>query len=1365
MIGWYSMGSERKKAMISITLIALMLTLSMAALVPTGGESIKASPKVLESAQLPEPLVYDEIVIDLEYEAVHMEQGLEGLELSINGMDNDPRPDALSLPWETINLDLPVGTKIDDITLRTADMDILPFEAPIRINPTAVHNDYTSGPLLESEPLPPPESHMEWEIGTGIDMETYETTAKMSIKLHPLLPAGDELRLIRSGSIHICYSYPEPFFTTRAEDYDMLIIAPEAFADGLEDYRDYRNSTGTTNVLVTLEEILTDVHWDIQENDTQEEIKRFIYLARLNWGVDFVMLAGDQDRIPSRHIMVMDGHDDYYSDGSQDGRFVPSDLYYSDLFEGGGTDFCGWNDYRTGDSELLWGESTTSNPNRDGMDFLPDVLIGRITPSTTGELDIMLTKIMEYELNAKDSAWFNNATLCGTDTFTQYQYPEGEIVSDLIANNYLTSFNITKHYESLGTLTSIASTVNKGCGFFEMADHGSYSGWGFTGATPSGAVRSSTVSSLDNYYMLPVVVLDACLTSGFDNENASSVTDGKDPVDGYWYYPPGFSASNRDSLAEKFHLNPDGGGIATYGATRVGWGISGYGHPTSLSGYMNTRFFKAYSDGKTRAGELIAQAVTDYRNNLGISGTHDVKTVTEYVLLGDPSLNIGGINSTNARIELDSNEVSGLPGENITVGLTLNNTGILSALFELNVFSEDLTGLEWEAEFTPDSMNLLPGTSGSVSLRIRVPDAALNTTYELFTLSVSSNFLREERSVSLRVNIERIWGLGSSPKIEHIVCGPQSQIWGYADLDNLGNGDESVNMTMIDVPEGWNFSFGDGRTFLLEELIPYGGVVVPYLLEVPIDAVAGNYSIGLTSISTITPASTTFRFSVLVEVVEGLLLEVERTNIQMAPGENRVVDVNVINTGNSNMSYHLNLDISEVVAWPISLEGNDISVPPFSRMVIPLTIAAPDGALADQYGLILSATGGNLSKEIDFLIEVTARHRFTAYPAVEVFPINGTNSAELTINVMNLGNKQDGYDITRVEDGTSPWSSNIARPTITVNPFEVGSFRVDIFYLEPLNGTYSISYSIAPESGGSPQIVTFQVLVRRVFNFTVTGEMQISSVDPGGVIQVSYRIRNLANCQDVFTPSFSVPQDWEVYPRPVDISLGPGEDYFLKVNFTTPEDGLAEIYSVKAFFKSLGLDSTLSVENSASIMPLYSIAWALEDDAESVSVGPGQTDGLVITITNHGNTYDRFEIHIIGHSNLTRWLSFSDNNVRLAPGEMYNITLSISIPSNATNLEYPVILLLGYGQGESSNLTFNLALVDPELEERLAREEARNISIAVLIGVIVLIIMVSVFIFVWRKGSGVDVEDVGMEWDDDEDDWDDDDYDELDEYE
>ena len=49
------MGSERKKAMMSITLTILFLMLSMTALVPVEGEPIDATPKVLESAQLPEP--------------------------------------------------------------------------------------------------------------------------------------------------------------------------------------------------------------------------------------------------------------------------------------------------------------------------------------------------------------------------------------------------------------------------------------------------------------------------------------------------------------------------------------------------------------------------------------------------------------------------------------------------------------------------------------------------------------------------------------------------------------------------------------------------------------------------------------------------------------------------------------------------------------------------------------------------------------------------------------------------------------------------------------------------------------------------------------------------------------------------------------------------------------------------------------------------------------------------------------------------------------------------------------------------------------------------------------------------------------
>ena len=55
------------------------------------------------------------------------------------------------------------------------------------------------------------------------------------------------------------------------------------------------------------------------------------------------------------------------------------------------------------------------------------------------------------------------------------------------------------------------------------------------------------------------------------------------------------------------------------------------------AGYLDVHFFKAYEEGVT-PGEMLTQAQNDYINNVG----RDYFTIEEFLLLGDPSLKIGG---------------------------------------------------------------------------------------------------------------------------------------------------------------------------------------------------------------------------------------------------------------------------------------------------------------------------------------------------------------------------------------------------------------------------------------------------------------------------------------------------------------------------------------------------------------------------------------------------------------------------------------------------------------------------------------------------------------------------------------------------
>ncbi|MDG6218447.1 MAG: C25 family cysteine peptidase, partial [Candidatus Thermoplasmatota archaeon] len=91
------------------------------------------------------------------------------------------------------------------------------------------------------------------------------------------------------------------------------------------------------------------------------------------------------------------------------------------------------------------------------------------------------------------------------------------------------------------------------------------------------------------------------------------------------------------SFAWAFLKHEHGGAIATIGATRPAYTWVDKDGVYAGAGLLDVRFFSAYEEGVT-VGEMLSQAQTDYLNFFG----PDVFTIQEFLLLGDPSLRVGG---------------------------------------------------------------------------------------------------------------------------------------------------------------------------------------------------------------------------------------------------------------------------------------------------------------------------------------------------------------------------------------------------------------------------------------------------------------------------------------------------------------------------------------------------------------------------------------------------------------------------------------------------------------------------------------------------------------------------------------------------
>ena len=144
------------------------------------------------------------------------------------------------------------------------------------------------------------------------------------------------------------------------ELHDYVIITTETLVNAapcppddlglytFQDFADYKNSHGTSTVIVTVEEITNDpYYWNTTNplfNDTQAQIRNFVRDAYINWGIDYVLLGGDTDVVPVRNLWYWDKED----------ASLPSDLYYA----------CLDGNYNE-DNDNWWGERFDGAPGGD----------------------------------------------------------------------------------------------------------------------------------------------------------------------------------------------------------------------------------------------------------------------------------------------------------------------------------------------------------------------------------------------------------------------------------------------------------------------------------------------------------------------------------------------------------------------------------------------------------------------------------------------------------------------------------------------------------------------------------------------------------------------------------------------------------------------------------------------------------------------------------------------------------------------------------------------------------------------------------------------------------------------------------------
>ena len=562
------------------------------------------------------------------------------------------------LPYYTKTYTFPLGTKINSIEVNVNGIEHINLDKKIAPAPPAVPRGMENGKYevregeIYSQDTFYPDAWYDYHIGVGIYNE--ERVVFLNIYFYPLKYNAVRNEAMYAKNFEVKIDYKEGKSTLTMDTYDLLIIAPEKFVDGLQPLKEEKEKHGIKTVIETVEDIKSNYNG----RDDAEKVKYAIKDAIEEYGIKYVLLVGglsspiksDTWLVPVRYSHLDDGEEDSYL----------TDLYFADVYkyEDGNIVFDDWDSNGNG----IFAE--WSMRGKDILDLHPDVYVGRLACRSEKELKTVVNKIISYE-NTADDSWFKKVVLVGGDTFNDINgnnYLEGEIANQKVAE-ILDDFESEKIWWSENEVNqkNVVNAIGKGCGFVHLSGHGSPAAWFVKDfiKNPNGKY----IWALDVYHFpllkngdkLPIVVIGGCHNSMF---NTSLYKSAKEVITTIivkyilqkhyttWYWIPA-----PESMGWWFVKQEGGGAIATFGCTGLGLGTIGDSNKDGIPDciqylltWLELRFFKVYKNGTDVLGEAWGNAINDYINEFlsERQSQRDVKTVQEWVLLGDPTLKIGG---------------------------------------------------------------------------------------------------------------------------------------------------------------------------------------------------------------------------------------------------------------------------------------------------------------------------------------------------------------------------------------------------------------------------------------------------------------------------------------------------------------------------------------------------------------------------------------------------------------------------------------------------------------------------------------------------------------------------------------------------
>jgi len=245
-------------------------------------------------------------------------------------------------------------------------------------------------------------------------------------------------------------------------------------------------------------------------NDTAAIMRNFIRFAHQKWGIEYVLLGGDVEIIPTRRLYVnlSDWNTGLIGEIPKEG-WIPSDLYFGCL---DGT----WND----DFDKKFGEQKEYSIDEEA-DFIAEVYIGRAPVDNKYEVTTFVKKVIQFETTEKPKD-----ILLHQANLNDWNFPDTTVIPEACAKQITNDYIIHKLYQKNGeiSVTDWINCFNKpnkllilhvGNGFTDYL-HGAGNSWYELYNSPRGAVYFETgdIYKIRNTFY-PIHISISCCSGDF----------------------------------------------------------------------------------------------------------------------------------------------------------------------------------------------------------------------------------------------------------------------------------------------------------------------------------------------------------------------------------------------------------------------------------------------------------------------------------------------------------------------------------------------------------------------------------------------------------------------------------------------------------------------------------------------------------------------------------------------------------------------------------------------------------------------------------------------------------------------------------